>query len=296
MNDGSSDDTLEKLQYYAAKDSRIVVFDLPRGGVGRARNFALDHCEAKYVSFLDSDDFIHPQTLEFAVGLLERDGTDIATFYRKSWYRNVQVRLRRLFGLDTMKWKPRSYRHIYDLSKVETVRTDDILTHCSCGDRHPMPWPVKHSYTMLQVYRREVVQDVKLLEHIFIEDLPWWSEVILTPHSATISKLPLYYYYPNRLSIINTVKRVRKSAFVLEGLSYAWKLYSEKATPERFAIWRRQIMWPMLEHLSKRLGRLRTEEDRKNVRERIREVADLGVLDVCDNPRAERTRKALLKF
>ena len=41
INDGSTDDTLDKIQKYASLDSRIVVLDVPNGGVSHARNLGI---------------------------------------------------------------------------------------------------------------------------------------------------------------------------------------------------------------------------------------------------------------
>ena len=38
VNDGSTDNSLEILKEYAAKDSRIVIVDKPNGGLPSARN------------------------------------------------------------------------------------------------------------------------------------------------------------------------------------------------------------------------------------------------------------------
>ena len=41
VNDGSTDDTLEKCQAYQAHDGRIRVLSQKNGGVGAARNYGL---------------------------------------------------------------------------------------------------------------------------------------------------------------------------------------------------------------------------------------------------------------
>lgn len=71
--------------------------------MSHARNEGMAVADAEYVMFVDSDDFIHPQTLELAVGLIERDGTDMVSWYRNSFYRNIQLKLMRLFKVDTAK-------------------------------------------------------------------------------------------------------------------------------------------------------------------------------------------------
>ncbi len=296
VNDGSEDGTLAMLQSYAQQDSRILVVDTPRGGVSRARNLAVSMSEADYVYFFDADDFIHPQTFEIAIRLIEREGTDMVTFYRDSFYRNVGLRLRRLVGLQDVGWKPRSYYRKYDFDSIKIYNTDDALTRCVCGGQIRMPFAIKHAYMMLRFFRREVIKDVKLIPDMHFEDIEWWSEVVLPKRSATVTMLPLYYYYPNNLSIVNLEKRARKTAFILSGFIVGWGLYSTQTTEERFKIWRSNIMWPILEHTSKRLRHIKNEADKKFAADKIREVAELGIFDQLDTPYAEKTRRAFLEF
>ena len=49
VDDGSTDDTLERLQAYAARDSRLTVVHQENQGVSAARNRALEQCRGKYV-------------------------------------------------------------------------------------------------------------------------------------------------------------------------------------------------------------------------------------------------------
>lgn len=60
VDDGSTDDSLQILQQYAAKDSRIKVFSQKNGGAAKARNFALSKASGTYLMFCDSDDWYEP--------------------------------------------------------------------------------------------------------------------------------------------------------------------------------------------------------------------------------------------
>lgn len=61
INDGSTDNCLEILQEYKNKDNRVLVIDVPNGGVSKARNIGLDYATGDYICFIDSDDWIHRQ-------------------------------------------------------------------------------------------------------------------------------------------------------------------------------------------------------------------------------------------
>ncbi|PWL45483.1 MAG: hypothetical protein DBY45_04020 [Clostridiales bacterium] len=64
VDDGSKDGSGAILDEYAQTDSRVQVFHQPNGGAAHARNAAIKRLETKYVTFLDSDDWLEPDALE----------------------------------------------------------------------------------------------------------------------------------------------------------------------------------------------------------------------------------------
>ncbi len=67
VNDGSTDDSLEICSNYTAKDSRIKIIDKEKGGVAAARNAGIKAASGEWISFVDSDDYIDPDTYEIAL-------------------------------------------------------------------------------------------------------------------------------------------------------------------------------------------------------------------------------------
>ncbi|SES35193.1 hypothetical protein SAMN04487884_1322 [Butyrivibrio fibrisolvens] len=64
VNDGSTDSSLDILERYAQKDSRIVVLNKQNGGLSDARNYAFPYIHGEYVGFIDSDDYIDLEMYE----------------------------------------------------------------------------------------------------------------------------------------------------------------------------------------------------------------------------------------
>ena len=60
VNDGSTDYSQSILEEYAAKDPRIRLVSKPNGGLSSARNAGMDIMLGRYVTFVDSDDYVHP--------------------------------------------------------------------------------------------------------------------------------------------------------------------------------------------------------------------------------------------
>ena len=84
VNDGSTDDSLEIIQEYAAKDPRIVVITGPNGGYGKAMNKGLDRATGEYVGIVEPDDFIDLTMFEDLYEVAKANDLDFvkADFYR----------------------------------------------------------------------------------------------------------------------------------------------------------------------------------------------------------------------
>jgi glycosyltransferase involved in cell wall biosynthesis len=64
VDDGSTDGTAEYLSDLAVTEPRVRVVRLPRTGrIPRLRNIAAGEARGRYLAFLDSDDFWHPEKL-----------------------------------------------------------------------------------------------------------------------------------------------------------------------------------------------------------------------------------------
>lgn len=77
VNDGSPDNCQVILEKYAVKDSRIKLIVQDNRGLSAARNTGIDSASGDYLYFLDSDDWIHRQALEFLVIAAWKSGADI---------------------------------------------------------------------------------------------------------------------------------------------------------------------------------------------------------------------------
>ena len=63
VNDGSTDKSKEIAQRYENKYSNVVLIDQKNKGLGGARNTGIEAVKGEYILFVDSDDYIHPDTL-----------------------------------------------------------------------------------------------------------------------------------------------------------------------------------------------------------------------------------------
>lgn len=292
VNDGSPDGSSEILAEYAARDPRFKIVDKPNGGLSDARNEGMKHAGGEFIVYLDSDDFIHPQTLEISLALQEKEGTDIVSWYKDPNYRNITV-IRHFLKLDTINFRPSGFRRRFKAEKVKHCTTSDIYSHVTEWS-HPkgIEWPLKHFYVWRHLIRKSVIEDVPFIKGITFEDFPWWSAVLLKNPSVTITYLPFYYYYPNFGSIDMSSSRLKKMGNWCIGLEQTFDLYREKADSYQSEKWSENCKWPVIDaHIAKHLGDFnpKSEECRKIV-ESLRRMMDKGTFN---DPYTEKDKEAL---
>jgi len=78
VNDGSTDGCAEICDEYQKKDDRIKVYHKKNEGVAAARNDGLDLAKGKYITFVDSDDFVSVDYCEKLLITLQRNEAQIA--------------------------------------------------------------------------------------------------------------------------------------------------------------------------------------------------------------------------
>lgn len=78
VDDGSTDHSGEICDEFEKKDKRIKVIHKTNGGLSDARNTGLKHAKGKYISFIDSDDYVSEKYVEELYTLLKTNNAQIA--------------------------------------------------------------------------------------------------------------------------------------------------------------------------------------------------------------------------
>ena len=80
VDDGSTDNSPQICEDYAEAYDIISVIHKENGGLSEARNTGISNAEGEYVYFLDSDDWIEPNTFSDLAEIIESDQYDIISF------------------------------------------------------------------------------------------------------------------------------------------------------------------------------------------------------------------------
>ena len=89
INDGSTDNSYQICKKYSEQDSRIVLIDKQNGGSASAKNYGLKIAKGDYISFVDSDDFVELDMIEYMVNTIKKFNTDIVQCEFVNLYKNT---------------------------------------------------------------------------------------------------------------------------------------------------------------------------------------------------------------
>ena len=184
VNDESSDNTCEIIHSFL-KDKRISLFSIPHSGQTIARNFGINKAVGDYILFLDSDDCLNKNTLQFLHDNIAYYSSDILSFGMK-YFNSVNE----FDNQDEIDFK------------VEVFSKDNILKHYY-GDNKTM------SLCGNAIKRELVVEGFKTIPESLrtirlCEDFVALFEIIKLCSSSAVLNVPLYYYRINPNSVSHT--------------------------------------------------------------------------------------------
>ena len=78
VDDGSNDGCSEMCDKYKKNDNRVIVIHKENGGLSDARNVGIKIARGEYITFIDSDDFIEKNYIEYLYSLINENNSDLA--------------------------------------------------------------------------------------------------------------------------------------------------------------------------------------------------------------------------
>lgn len=93
VDDGSPDNCGAIIDEFKKIDDRIIAIHKRNEGVSAARNSGLDIASGDYIMFVDGDDYVEPDYVEYFVSILKSSGCEIAVninaFHNEEFYNNI---------------------------------------------------------------------------------------------------------------------------------------------------------------------------------------------------------------
>lgn len=190
INDGSNDSSLYILEQYSKYDKRIKVFSTENKGLSEARNYGVSLCRGKYVTFLDSDDYISPVMLEIFYKNLNETGADF------------------VFG-DSYKINPLTN----EISFWDYIKENELKTYLKNPkdkwfNEKDVPsffWEKINVCAWGKMYKRKFIENIKFPKGLIFEDIPHFTECYLKAKKISFDFRKTYCYRISRSdSIINS--------------------------------------------------------------------------------------------
>ena len=178
VDDGSTDGTRQICDRFALADQRVCVLHQANAGVSAARNAGLKASKGEYITFVDSDDLVHPRMLEVLWDAISSGDYDMSmALLRKGRANNglafVNSRIDELGSREPRLLSQQDY--VYGLF------TDDNFTG---------PW--------IKLFKRTLIFDKEghFLEFkpIPAEDTEWLVRVAMRMNQIILIPLELYFY------------------------------------------------------------------------------------------------------
>lgn len=171
VDDGSPDGSGAICDAYAAKDSRVRVIHKENGGLSSARNAGMDMAAGEYLSFIDSDDWIHPDTYAHLMELLKKYDASIACMG------NMDVSEKT--GEQKLALCPK---------KEECISGEELV-------QRMFLWQGIDCAACDKVFRSELFRDIRFPLGKTCEDIAIMYRVVLPAQRVVMCDKPYYYYF-----------------------------------------------------------------------------------------------------
>ena len=193
VNDGSKDDSLEILNDYASKDSRVKVIDKPNGGCGSARNRGLEEASGDYIYFFDPDDILDKNTFELAYDSAVQNDSDMVIFKANIFDKNGISNRQTFFYYDRTIKK----------EKFNNITFEDIKGYVLKGGY--APWSKLYKKEFLDSY-----DDFKFNLGLAFDDVPFHVKSMVRAKKMSFVNKILYHY---RVDNVNSVNSTASNGF-----------------------------------------------------------------------------------
>lgn len=201
VNDGSPDNSKEIYEEYVAKYSNIQLINQKNAGLGAARNTGLQYITGNAVTFVDSDDWLELDAIEYYVASMKKSDADIVV--------TQMIRKKEYFSNEGTNGTT---------IKEEVLNQEQFAKKYFKIDGNNIEY-----YACAKLYKREIAREVKYPVGLFAEDVPAAFGYIIRSQKIFYSTKVTYNYFFNDNSL--TAKFTDKD-FDLEKI---WDLVVEEA-------------------------------------------------------------------
>ena len=194
INDGSTDKTLRICESY--KDERIRIITTKNLGLSLSRNVGIENAKGEYLYFVDSDDFIEKDAIEYLYNLCKKY--------------NVKLSTSKPLTIYDYNFKLKSKKEKVDIINSYEMLKKVLLVKESAGT------------TWNKLYKKELFDSIRF-ENRIINDIVVTYKIVLKAQKIAYSNQQKYYYL-----------RHKRAITVIENKKYSRAIDLYKASFERY--------------------------------------------------------------
>lgn len=214
VDDGSPDNCGKICDEYASKDNRVHVIHQPNGGLSAARNAALDwmfaNSASPYLTFIDSDDWVHERYLELLYWQIDKRQLSISAC---------------------------DYAYVSDSTEIKSAIGSKIEALEMTPEHF---WCERKRYSELaccKLLETSFFQDLRFPVGKIHEDVILMPQVVFRAKSIKCIDVPIYYYRMRSDSITHTAWSPKELDFC-DGMEMQMELFARMglSEPRRLAV------------------------------------------------------------
>lgn len=184
IDDGSTDNSYEICHQYSKSYENIKAFHKRNEGLSSTRNFGIYKAKGKYISFIDSDDFVASNFLEELYWNLIKEDSDISVCSIYKFTKENKINKKSIVT-KTLKNFNR-----YNAMK-ELIKFNGKLTN----------------HAVNKLYKKELFKEVNFLVGKKFEDIDFMYKILNESKKISTFDDKLYYYYIRNNSITGNLKK-----------------------------------------------------------------------------------------
>lgn len=182
VDDGSTDNSGKIADKYKKIDSRIKVIHKTNGGLSDARNKGIRIASGKYISFIDSDDYIAEDMISYLYKLIKDNNSEISICNFQQFSSIEEINDSKDFNIDES--------NIYNYTGVEMLQIL-LKGNISYGD-----------YAWNKLYLLSLFNNIQYPIGKKMEDIGTTYKLYFNSKKVTIGTEKKYFYYKRNDSIL----------------------------------------------------------------------------------------------
>lgn len=216
VNDGTQDDSFEKIADIIADYDNIIVLEQSNQGLSAARNTGLLRASGQYILFLDSDDLLVDNALPRLLAMTNEHPVDllIAGFVKMD---NDEI--------DSLN---------------KNLPADYFTEQKTASEYFLQDFNPQQCYVWRTIYKKSFLENnsLRFIPGIYFEDVPFTTECLLKASNCIKTTLTFYIYRQRDNSIVSSIN-LKKILDFNTVLAKLWEMYKCLSLPLEI---KRQLM------------------------------------------------------